>query len=314
MLIFFNPSKSSPANVFDGTGQAITAAALLFVLSFITYAALCAFTRTGFFYGAFILLLLLHICIGSFLFAGLHRDYFTVLFQTIIAFFIVYVHRISYGVGSLKSRFAVEGIYRVTLLIVFCLSLWTIAMGYAVATRQEPRWIESIFYNIYNILLIFALYSAASGIRLRGMRRIAIGPASLKIDDYDFTHYLGQVNLDMINHFLNSKDNGVLCSELAVYLLNHHKGSASKWDCRLCVEQKQKVTLCPKYKSVYNRILEIKKLFETMEIGTIVSPQNKLNILAEGWRLFFFSSVRLILKKEGSDGLSNAIQRLKISP
>ena len=54
--------------------------------------------------------------------------------------------------------------------------------------------------------------------------------------------------------------------------------------------------LCPKYKNIYNRILDIKKLFESLGIGTIISPDNKRNILTEGWKLRFFDDIQVFDK------------------
>jgi len=52
------------------------------------------------------------------------------------------------------------------------------------------------------------------------------------------------------------------------------------------------VSFYTKYKNIYNRILDIKKLFESLDIGTIISPDNERNILTEGWKLRFFDDIR----------------------
>jgi hypothetical protein len=45
--------------------------------------------------------------------------------------------------------------------------------------------------------------------------------------------------------------------------------------------------------SIYNGILDLKKTLETFELGTILPPSNRRNILTEGWKLMLFEGVRL---------------------
>ena len=134
--------------------------------------------------------------------------------------------------------------------------------------------------------------------RSRMYRRVYITSNKIMIDNYDFTKFLGKVNLNIIHSFILNQNKNITCSLLISCLSNGDQDNPSlnKWDCEECLNRESKVTLCPKYKTIYNRILDIKKLFESLEIGTIISPENKMNILTEGWKLRFFDDIRVFYK------------------
>ena len=136
-------------------------------------------------------------------------------------------------------------------------------------------------------------------LRSRMYRRVFITADTIRIDNYDFTEFLGKVNLNIIHTFILNHNKNVTCSLLISCLTDRdqNNSSSNKWDCEECLSSESKVTLCPKYKTIYNRILDIKKLFESLEIGTIISPDNKMNILTEGWKLRFFDDIRVFDKE-----------------
>ncbi len=133
-------------------------------------------------------------------------------------------------------------------------------------------------------------------LRSRMYRRVFITSDTIRIDNYDFTEFLGKVNLNIIHTFILNHNKNVTCSLLISCLNDRNQDDTltNILDCEECLSNERKVTLCPKYKTIYNRILDIKKLFESLEIGTIISPDNKMNILAEGWKLRFFDDIRVI--------------------
>ena len=135
-------------------------------------------------------------------------------------------------------------------------------------------------------------------LRSRMYRRVFITHNTIRIDNYNFTEFLGKVNLNIIHRFILNHNKNVTCSILNSSLTDREQNnnSTNKWDCEECINSEGKVTLCPKYKTTYNRILDIKKLFESLEIGTVISPDNKMNILTEGWKLRFFDDIRVFDK------------------
>ncbi len=136
--------------------------------------------------------------------------------------------------------------------------------------------------------------------RSRMYRRVYISSNKIMIDYYDFTKFLGKVNLNIIHSFILNQNKNITCALLSESLIDRKQTNnlESKWNCKECHTKESKVTLCPKYKTIYNRILDIKKLFESLEIGTIISPDNKRNILTEGWKLRFFDDIRVISREK----------------
>ncbi|MFA6506335.1 MAG: hypothetical protein WCT14_09565 [Treponemataceae bacterium] len=55
-----------------------------------------------------------------------------------------------------------------------------------------------------------------------------------------------------------------------------------------------KATLCPKYKYLYNRVHELKRVVGALRLGTIIDPNKRRDILTEGWRFVPDTSVSVI--------------------
>ena len=179
-------------------------------------------------------------------------------------------------------------------------------MGYAIATRQEPRWSESIVYNSYNTVLIFLLGTASLRLQLQRFRNIRIVDGDLYIDDWNFSRFFSELDKNIVIQFLTAEGN-LTCFMLDIALREggdgdgtDRKSKPQQWSCRECLEKGYTTTRCPKYKNLYNRILNIKKLFETLEIGTIITTENKMQIKEEGWKLRLFDDVRVIHHRQDS--------------
>jgi len=72
-----------------------------------------------------------------------------------------------------------------------------------------------------------------------------------------------------------------------------------KRDCDSCDPGVSKAADCPGYRGTYNRVLVIKRLLEFLEIGTILPPKNKLQVLSDGWRFLAFEDVRIKVERRG---------------
>ncbi|MBI9105025.1 MAG: hypothetical protein JEY99_21600 [Spirochaetales bacterium] len=201
--------------------------------------------------------------------------------------------------SGLQESVRARGIVSISTIFFILWFLWLMLMGYAIVTRQEPRWKESIIYNVYSAVLLLILLIQILNLRARMYRRVVVTSGTIRIDDYDFTEYLGKSNLSIIQAFIHNKKK-VTCSQLISFIEDQKENNDSNMqiNCSECIEQGFKVSLCPKYRSLYNRILYIKKLFESLEIGTIISPENKMNILTLGWKLRFFDDIRVFDKEQ----------------
>ncbi|HRZ64073.1 MAG TPA: hypothetical protein P5133_04030, partial [Spirochaetia bacterium] len=194
----------------------------------------------------------------------------------------------------------------------FLFTAWIMLMGYAIATRAEPRPLESIAYNSYNALLDLALLAASRALVLRSYRTLSLrGDGAVLLDGAPIDFVLGAAGLRILRAFLSSPERRATCAEIG----RGHGGEAGRGPrsprragCASCAAGEVKASLCPEYRATYNRVLELKKLLEFLEVGTILPPKNKRQILAEGWRLLLFENVRLVgeggpgRNKESGDG------------
>jgi len=220
------------------------------------------------------------------------------VFQLFLMYPLVFFFRYEIIYKGVQESIQIRRMFGISVIVFVLWFLWLMMMGYAISTRQEPRWTESIIYNIYNSIIVFMLFLNVLKFRMKMFRRVYISDHSIRIDNYDFTEFLGSINLKIINAFLLNHNRNITCALLFTSLNNNANGDLSiNADCETCISSGYKVTQCPKYKTIYNRILDIKKLFESLEIGTIISPDNKMKILQEGWKLRFFDDIRVIDKE-----------------
>jgi hypothetical protein len=189
-----------------------------------------------------------------------------------------------------------QGLVIFSLIIAVLFFIWISLMGYAIATRQEPRWVESLLYNIYNITLTLVLIWAAFQVKLKLFTRVEVTDSSVIIDgQYDLSKKLSRLELDIVKLFLSSANKSITCSEMFDFLKGNNESYQDKDNtCRECIEKDYKATSCGYYKNFYNRILEIKKQLELFEVGTIISPENKLAIKKDGWKFRTFANVRIV--------------------
>ena len=290
IAVHLNPSGHPPPSPFAGPGQCALFAAGLYALSFLAFWIPWLFrTKKAFLWSAIASLLFLLATVG-FLGIRLHRDYFSAAFQFLLSFTVVLLARHDLLFGETADRHAIRNSYRASMVVFMMSFCWVMLMGYAIATRQEPRWAESIFYNIYTALLLTGLYLQITQLQSRMYRRVMIGADRIMIDQYDFTSYLGETNLRIVVRLARHPGRNIRCADLVADILPPGEPSP----CSLCVQGSAKASRCPRYKTLYNRILDIKKLFESLEIGTVIYPENKMRIVEEGWKLRFFDDIRVI--------------------
>jgi hypothetical protein len=100
----------------------------------------------------------------------------------------------------------------------------------------------------------------------------------------------------LLQAFARARDRRLKCPEIQAIMYPEQDNGAL--DCGTCASSNTKAALCGRYRTTYNAILDLKKLMEFLEIGTIVSSENRRNILAEGWKLILFENVRLVVREE----------------
>lgn len=226
---------------------------------------------------------------------GIHRDFYTSAFQFIL---ILPVCGVVY-VSERKERALPKNALPIASTTGFALATvyaqWILMMGYAIATRAEPRPVESIGYNVYNLALAFILLFASQSVKRAGFSTMVSSANALVVNDRDITTVAGPKKTLLIHAFASAPNRSLRCAELQKIL--HPDTFDGEGSCSSCVDESRKAAMCSQYRTTYNSILETKKLLEFLGIGTITSGDNRRNILQDGWKLALFENVRIEAKK-----------------
>ncbi len=296
-MVHLNPSGAGPGTPFSTSGvlAAVTTAAFLGLWGLYSY---LLFVKNKHLFVISFFFLFAVIAAGTvWMGFSLHRDYFSHIFQIILMFWLLFVLTIEH-VDSHHTRKRFYSFLFLFNTIIFLVAMsWIILMGYAIATRQEPRWAESIVYNVYNAVLAFIAGVVSLRLQLERFRNIRMRGGVLYIDNWNFSRYFSDADIKIVSLFLTA-DGSVSCGSIADVLFSADKEQEEgdrRWDCEECIRKQYTATRCPKYKNIYNRILNIKKLFESLEIGTIITPENKRQIKEIGWKLRLFDDVKVLL-------------------
>jgi hypothetical protein len=130
-------------------------------------------------------------------------------------------------------------------------------------------------------------------------RIITITDHGLFIDRWNFSDYFSRTDREIIIRLL-ANGRPVTCSFLESYRSGLNTSKSCPQVCVECIESGYSATHCPKYKNYYNRILHIKKLFEALELGTVLTPENKLKIKERGWKAKLSRNVNIEWKNSTS--------------
>jgi len=214
----------------------------------------------------------------------IHRDFFTATFQYILSLPAVFLFHLWVAPNTSIQKSTLRSLSTAGFILAVLYSQWIMLMGYAIATRAEPRPIESLVYNVYNLLLVWVVILTSRRIREKSGHTVFTTGSALRIGDKDVTPILGSKKTRLFYLFASAPNRRLRCAEIQ--------------DCADCDEKTAKATLCPRYRNTYNMILDLKKILEFLEIGTITTALNRRDILSEGWRLVLFENVRMTVTRE----------------
>ncbi|MDP3177176.1 MAG: hypothetical protein Q8M76_04680, partial [Spirochaetaceae bacterium] len=233
--------------------------------------------------------------IGAAMTAGAlyHRDFFSAVFMDLpVALCLLLGWAHSKPSGTLKPQF-LRAMGGAGYMIFGVFAVWILMMGYAISTRAEPRPIESIIYNCYNAMLAFLLLMLSRGVVLKSKRTLVVSATGISLDDAPIEDVLGSTEIAMLRAFIAAPGGRLACADIQAALERGNPERKRRRDCASCDPGVTKAADCPGYRGTYNRVLVIKRLLEFLEIGTILPPKNKLQILSEGWRFLVFENVRI---------------------
>jgi hypothetical protein len=228
-----------------------------------------------------------------------HRDFFTAGFQYLLGALIAVMYRRSTRPRSSPgfNPASMRALGRAGLFASVFYVEWIMLMGYAIATRAEPRPIESLLYNVYNLAQVLALFVTSRWVERNALHTVRLEGGSLTIDGRDIVPVLGPKKAAIFDILARAPDRRLRCREIQE-LFRDEAEEGVPVRCRACTEETTKVALCAKYRNTYNSILELKRVLEFLEIGTITAPENKRRILSDGWKLALFENTRLLVRRK----------------
>jgi hypothetical protein len=206
VLIALNLSESYPPSPYIGSLFPVLLSLAGFVIFGIIYIFLVHLPACGFSVGRF--MAALAAVIGTTILSSvfIHRDYFTAVFQEVLIFWILFIPRAyDFFGGGRRGKEAAENLYRFRGLYS-----WRGFLGHADGLchfhQKEPRWIESVLYNVYNLGLLFLIIPASLKLRQRLYRTVTVSPLSIVIDGYDFTQFLGRTGSEILMRLLAARE------------------------------------------------------------------------------------------------------------
>jgi hypothetical protein len=250
------------------------------------------------FIGSFVLFAVVASLCGAFV----HRDFFAVTTPIILLYFTILLYRIG-DLGIVRRRAVVFPLLARAVFVVFVLwVLWLMLMSYAIVTRAEPRWIESIAYNFSNGVLGLVMLSVGSTLYERSKRTIRSHRDGWYLDDRNISALLTPQEGRIIDLLFARPDRSITCRTLVDELYeNGDRLSDARRECERCLTDEWTATQCSTYRNLKNRIADTKKYLELLQIGTIVPvSENARDIKEHGWRVRLFDDVRVIPERTGT--------------
>lgn len=220
----------------------------------------------------------------------IHRDIFSSIFMLVLAALGAFLS--NRGLVKTLVQGPLKTFRFFTLAILIFVFVWVALQGYAIATRREPRWMECIAYNAYNLLLAFYLFMAANEVSMNPFRLLAVGAGGAAIDDRDISALFTERQLSILGLLIESGGKQDCMG------LNASSGEAPCADCGA----RTKASACSRYRKTQEAISGLDKILKTLEIGGVYGPERKQDVLVEGWRLRVFDDVRV--KAKGQAGAS----------
>ncbi len=249
----------------------------------------------------FVILIILSILCGAlvlFTSSSYHRDYFTLFFQFALLLFASVIIKFP-DLLIYNNRIKIIKVLTQTAFVLFigCLC-WIILMGYSIATRAEPRWIESIIYNSVNVFILSFLAFSISRLQQQTYKILHCTQTMCTLNERNLSLHLSDREIALLYCFIASRENTCTCSEIYTYLLDldllEHPGDNN---CSACLSEQWSAISCRFYRNIKNQLTSLKKSLELVEIGTIVNTTGKLSETKnQGWKLKLFSDVIVSVK------------------
>ena len=111
LCLHFNPSNTPPPSPFESLWQPLVISILLFALFFSTYFIILSIKRRLVFSIIFSLSFVVFLTLIIILGLGIHRDFYTISFQILIIYYIIFIINIDFFRCSFEKKRFIRYIY-----------------------------------------------------------------------------------------------------------------------------------------------------------------------------------------------------------
>jgi hypothetical protein len=216
-------------------------------------------------------------------------NYLRSFFHALGALYLIFLYKKERFSPTMWTKERAKVLYYFTMIIESAAAVWVLVFGYhgiILASSGAANW---MIFNLYTLVFLLIALNALLYTRSSLLLQVRVSSRQILVDGKDYTPLLGKNDILIMRLFIRDPERKTTCAAIVREL----SGAARARGCAACRIEKHKATLCRDYRSLYNQILKIKKFLETMGIGTILPPRNKMNVMREGWVLRLFEGVRL---------------------
>lgn len=223
-------------------------------------------------------------------------DFFKLLFHAFFFAYLVALMRSDLFLADNRRR-RMRAV-QLTRMFMIAIVAWIFLVSCILIIGKSARAADSICFNLYNT--IFVALGYLETLRLRSSKSLVIGDGSIAFEDFRLENFFGEGDRELLSLFLERAGEALNCSAIAERLPIGDGPGADR--CDECRSRDYKATSCTYYRSLYNRVLAIKKFLEAFELGTIKGPSAKPAVKRDGWRLELKSNVRLVDRRSREAG------------
>ena len=294
LLASIEISGTRPAGA-SGQFSPFWVALILMPLHLAIYAVLLNVRKELFFRRAF--LPASGLAVAGILAAGIFvdSDFLRTTFHVLASLYVIFLYRKDLFPWSRGPRSNTRFLFWFSLLMAFAGFAWVLVYGFYGLVLRTSGAVYWMLFNLYTIGILIVGLNAIMYTRQALFTQVRVTASSLEVDGRDCTMLLGRKDLLLLRIFIQEPGRHATCARIIEGLASGEDGAeeSARAQCYECIMEKHKATLCPSYRRVYNQILKVKKILETMDIGTIVPPKNKMNVTVDGWVLRIFENVHL---------------------
>jgi hypothetical protein len=262
---------------------------LLAGFHFILYALAFSVKKRRFFFTVYVFAAILVMASIISMAILINIDYLRSAFHALGALYLIFLYKKERFSATAWTKERVKVLYYFTMIMGLAAAAWVFVFGYHGIILAAPGTANWMVFNLYTLGILLIALNALLYTRSSMLLQVRVSFRGIVIDGKDYAPLLGKNDILIIRLFIRDPERRTTCAAI----LRELGGPVRARACVSCRSEKHKATLCRNYRSLYNQILKIKKFLETMEIGTILPPRNKMNVTRDGWVLRLFEGVRL---------------------